>query len=353
MAQSSTRLKNNHPSPRPSTSAKATADRSPGQAPPPALPAPERTEQPAYRMLPHNMEAEQGLLGALLVDNRAMERIGDFLRQDHFFIPAHKRIYAAIEKLIERGQSASPVTLKGFFEKDEGLAGVGGAQYLAELAASVITVINTEDYGRTIYDLHLRRELITDELPSGLSSLIHQNSAGNPLFMIATLDHLRTQHILLTEKGQVTLSLPLDAIELGIPDALSGVIELQLDRLTDHDRLLLEAGSIYGTIFPAWAAAAALDRDVEAVEESYAALVRRVRLLSIAGQDELPGGTRSAFYVFAHALYREVLYSRLPAARRAQWHLRIADRLRSMFAGQEANVAHEIAAHTEAGSAAR
>jgi predicted ATPase len=195
---------------------------------------------------------------------------------------------------------------------------------------------------------YLRRELITDALPSGLSSLIHQNSAGNPLFMIATLDHLRTQRILLSEKGQVTLSLPLDAIELGIPDALSGVIELQLDRLTDQDRLLLEAGSIYGTIFPAWAAAAALDRDVEAVEESYTALVRRVRLLSIAGQDELPGGTRSAFYVFAHALYREVLYARLPATRRAQWHLRIADRLRSMFAGQEANVAHEIAAHTEA-----
>ncbi len=199
---------------------------------------------------------------------------------------------------------------------------------------------------------YLRRELITDALPSGLSSLIHQNSAGNPLFMIATLDHLRTQRILLSEKGQVTLSLPLDAIELGIPDALSGVIELQLDRLTDQDRLLLEAGSVYGTIFPAWAAAAALDRDVEAIEESYAALLRRVRLLSIAGHDELPGGTRSAFYVFAHALYREVLYTRLPAARRAQWHLRIADRLRFMFAGQEANVAHEIAAHTEAGSRA-
>jgi predicted ATPase len=198
---------------------------------------------------------------------------------------------------------------------------------------------------------YLRRELITDKLPSGLSSFIHQNSAGNPLFMIAALDHLRARRILLSENGHVTLSLPLAEIELGVPDGLSGVIELQLDRLTDQDRRLLEAGSVYGSIFPAWAAAAALDRTVEEVEESYAALVRRVRLLSIAGQDELPGGARSAFYVFAHAVYREVLYTRLPAARRAQWHLRIAGRLRSMFAGQEANVAHEIAAHTEAGSA--
>lgn len=115
---------------------------------------------PAYRILPHNIEAEQGLLGALLIDSRAMEKIGDFLRHDHFFIPAHQRIFAAIVKMIERGQTASPVTLKGYFELDEGLKTVGGAEYLAELAANVITVVNTLDYGRAIYDLHLRRELI-------------------------------------------------------------------------------------------------------------------------------------------------------------------------------------------------
>src|SRR5271170_858358 len=200
---------------------------------------------------------------------------------------------------------------------------------------------------------YLRRELITDVLPPGLASLIHQISAGNPLFMISTLDHLRTQRVILNQNGQVTLSVPLAEIELGVPDSLSGVIELQLDRLGDQDRALLEAGSISGTIFPAWAAAAALDRETEEIEESYAALVRRVRLLSIAGQDELPDGSRSTFYVFAHALYRDVLYARLPAARRAQWHLRIAGRLRSMFAGQEARVAHEIAAHTAAGSRVR
>ena len=124
-------------------------------------PAAPRKEEPAWRILPHNMEAEQGLLGALLVENRAMEKIGDFLRGDHFFIPAHKRIFAAIEKMIERGKTASPVTLKSYFEKDEGLANVGGAEYLAELAACVITVINAEDYARTIYVLHLRRELIS------------------------------------------------------------------------------------------------------------------------------------------------------------------------------------------------
>ncbi len=124
---------------------------------------------------------------------------------------------------------------------------------------------------------YLRRELAADSLPPGLASLIHQNSTGNPLFMIATLDHLRSQQVVMKRNGQVTLSVPLAEIELGVPDSLSGVIELQLDRLSDGDRSLLEAGSISGTIFPAWAAAAALERELEEVEEAYAALVRRVR----------------------------------------------------------------------------
>jgi replicative DNA helicase len=113
-----------------------------------------------YRILPHNIEAEQGLLGALLVDNRALEKVSDFLKPEHFFAPAHQRIYEAIIKLIDRGQTATPVTLKGYFEQDTDLAHIGGAEYLAELASNVISVINAKDYAKTIYDLFLRRELI-------------------------------------------------------------------------------------------------------------------------------------------------------------------------------------------------
>ncbi|MGZ9108947.1 MAG: replicative DNA helicase [Micavibrio sp.] len=125
---------------------------------------PEESSNPSvvrpYRVLPHNLEAEQGLLGALLIDNRAMEKI-DFLKPVHFFAPAHQRIFEAIIKLTDRGQTASPVTLKGYFETDADLAQVGGAGYLADLAASVVTVINANDYAKSIYDLHMRRELIT------------------------------------------------------------------------------------------------------------------------------------------------------------------------------------------------
>ncbi len=114
----------------------------------------------SVRMPPHNVEAEQALLGAILVNNNAFEKVGDFLRPEHFYDPVHERIFAAIVTLINRGQIADPKTLRGLFENDPALAPVGGAQYLGDLAASVISIINVLDYGQLIYDLHLRRQLI-------------------------------------------------------------------------------------------------------------------------------------------------------------------------------------------------
>ena len=114
-----------------------------------------------YRSLPHNLEAEQALLGAILVNNDAAAKVLDFLEPEHFFEPVHGRIYEAALKLIDRGQLATPVTLKSYFERDEALKDVGGAQYLARLAGSAVTILNAEDYGRTIYDLAIRRQLIS------------------------------------------------------------------------------------------------------------------------------------------------------------------------------------------------
>ena len=127
---------------------------------PAAWPEARREAQAGYRTPPHNYEAEQGLLGALLVNNAAYERVGDFLRPEHFADPAHGRIFAAVGKLVERGQIANPVTLKALFDQDGALAEVGGAHYLVKLAASVVAIVNAEDYGRTVHDLYLRRQLI-------------------------------------------------------------------------------------------------------------------------------------------------------------------------------------------------
>ena len=114
----------------------------------------------ALRQPPHNFEAEQALLGAILVNNLAYGRVSDFLRPQHFADPVHERIYEACGKLIERGQIASPVTLKNYFDQHEELQDIGGTQYLARLAASSVAIVNAADYGRIVFDLYLRRQLI-------------------------------------------------------------------------------------------------------------------------------------------------------------------------------------------------
>ena len=112
------------------------------------------------RIPPHSHEAEQALLGALLHNNMAFERVADFLKSEHFSDPTHGRIYEAIGILLSRGHIADPITLKEYFDRDNTLTEVGGGQYLAQLVGSVISIINTEDYGRKIYDFYLRRQLI-------------------------------------------------------------------------------------------------------------------------------------------------------------------------------------------------
>jgi replicative DNA helicase len=125
-----------------------------------AFAEPESPDPVDYRTPPRNFEAEQGLLGAILINNRAYERVSEFLKPEHFADPLHGRIFESCGTLIERGQVADPTTLKHFFDSDEAYQEIGGAAYLAELAANAPTVINAEHYGRLIHDLHLRRELI-------------------------------------------------------------------------------------------------------------------------------------------------------------------------------------------------
>lgn len=115
---------------------------------------------PLYRQAPSNIEAEQALLGVLLVNNESMQYLGDQLRAEHFYEPLHSRIFEAIQKFIDKGLVANPVTLRHYFDQDEALADIGGGAYLAKLAAAAITVINVADYSKMIYDLALKRQLI-------------------------------------------------------------------------------------------------------------------------------------------------------------------------------------------------
>ncbi|TYR32804.1 replicative DNA helicase [Mesorhizobium microcysteis] len=118
-------------------------------------------ETPLYREAPNNIEAEQALLGAVLVNNDAFYRVSDFLKPIHFYEPLHRKIYEVSGELIRMGKMANPVTIKTFLPADEKIGEMTVSHYLARLAAEAVTVINAADYGRAIYDLATRRALIT------------------------------------------------------------------------------------------------------------------------------------------------------------------------------------------------
>jgi replicative DNA helicase len=116
-------------------------------------------DEKGYRVAPHNVEAEQALLGAILVNNEAFYRVSDFLLAEHFYEPIHRQIYEVLGKIIRAGKTATPVTAKTFLPESL-IAEMSMAHYLARLAAEATTVINSADYGQAIYDLAIRRNLI-------------------------------------------------------------------------------------------------------------------------------------------------------------------------------------------------
>jgi len=109
---------------------------------------------------PHNIEAEQALLGALLLANEVYDRIAGVLEAEHFYDPVHGRIYKTATSLIAKNMLASPVTLKPYMADDEGLQELGGTSYLARLAEATVSIVSVRDYAQTVRDLALRRALV-------------------------------------------------------------------------------------------------------------------------------------------------------------------------------------------------
>ncbi len=110
--------------------------------------------------LPRNIEAEQSLIGALLANNKAFEKVSEFLKAEHFSDPIHVKVFDVISRIIQKGHTADVITLKNYFEQDGTLNEVGGIQYLIKLSESSSPLTNVEYYGQFIYDKFLRRELI-------------------------------------------------------------------------------------------------------------------------------------------------------------------------------------------------
>ena len=120
----------------------------------------ESAEAPVTPALPHNIEAEAALLGALMIDNRLVEDVQLKLRSDHYFEPLHGRIYDSILRMTDKNMVANPVTLRPMFEADEAMKEVGGPAYLAQLTGSGAAIIGARDFAQQIYDLALLRSLV-------------------------------------------------------------------------------------------------------------------------------------------------------------------------------------------------
>lgn len=194
------------------------------------------------RQAPHNMEAEQALLGAILVNNIALNHVMDSLQPEHFYSGVHQRIFGAIKHFHDKGQIADPVTLKHYFEKDTELADVGGGDYLARLAASAVTVIDVNSYSEVVYDLAIKRQLIV--IGEEMVNTAYRNEMENPahtqietaeqeLFSLAANGHTRDGS---TQSFGEAISKALKSAEFAYKNR--GKVLGVTSGLTDLDKLL-------------------------------------------------------------------------------------------------------------------
>jgi predicted ATPase len=195
---------------------------------------------------------------------------------------------------------------------------------------------------------YIAEALAEHRIPDALVSQLHQRTGGNPLFVVNVVQDWITQEVLVERDGHWALGAAVEDAARGVSPSVRHLIERQVTRLGAPDQRLLEAASVAGEEFSAALVAAELAEDAEDVEDRCAALVRR-HVLQPRGTAEWPDGTVAGRYAFAHTLYQEVLYERVPAGRRVQLHRRIGRRLEAAFASRIEDIAAELAAHFERG----
>ncbi|MCL2737559.1 MAG: replicative DNA helicase, partial [Alphaproteobacteria bacterium] len=131
------------------------------------------------KQLPTNLEAEQAVLAAVLMNNRALERFGEYLKADHFTHPAHKEIYRLMDRQFAAGFPVDIITIKNYLEQQGVLDSVGGTDYLAQLAGAGTSVVNVEQYARIVYDNAMRRDLIG--IGQGITDAAFVEDLDNPV----------------------------------------------------------------------------------------------------------------------------------------------------------------------------
>ena len=185
------------------------------------------------------------------------------------------------------------------------------------------------------------------DVPEELASMLHHHTEGNPLFMIAVVEHLVERGLVARDHGAWRLCCPALDIALEVPESLRDMIAAQIERLAEPEQRVLEVAAIAGMSFAPAICAPSADIDVVSFDTCCDTLARRGHILRLADARQLPDGQVVQRYAFTHALYRQVLYERQAPARRAGLHRRRAERLEEVFASALNDVALELAHHFE------
>jgi replicative DNA helicase len=212
-----------------------------------------RPADPVPAHAPSNLEAEQALLGAILFDNAAYERIGDALKAHHFYEPFHARLFQAMEEHIRKGQLAEPIVLMERFRRDPAFEELGGLRYLADLVDRAPPAANAAEYARLIHDLALRRELIRiggDMATSVVADAEHSarehiEQAEQKLYSLAEAGASTTGFVSFADalKGAVEMAAEAYSRDGGLAGLSTGLIDMDkmLGGLHPSDLLILAA----------------------------------------------------------------------------------------------------------------
>ena len=210
-----------------------------------------------------------------------------------------------------------------------------------EIAIECLEQSDTADY--------LARTFATESIPSGFLDMVHHNSGGNPLFMIAIVQEMLNKGVIVEDQGKLVLTVPVEEVYPGIPETLQQMLEIQLEHLSPEDRKILQSGSVAGERFSIWAVSSMLDAPPASIENRCDWLARRNQFIRGVGVHDAPNGSPSAHYEFRHSLYRQALYRSLPGLHRSELHLRLGERLMPICGEGKPELASEVASHFEAG----
>ncbi len=264
----------------------------------------------SQRLPPSNDRAEMALLGALLANNKAYERVSDFLAPDHFADPVHGRIFQAIARRVEAGQLADAITMKAEFEHSGALDEVGGTAYFAQLLTAMVGIINAGEYGRAIHDAYLRRELIEvgeTVVNNAFGAEPEMDGRGQIEFAESQLFHLATKGG--TEGGLITFERALTDAILGAERAFkqAGHVSGLSTGLRDLDKRI---GGLHPSDLMILAGRPGMGKSALATKIAFGAARALVRMAKEADPSAEPKGSVA---IFSLEMSAEQLATRLLA----------------------------------------